>query len=68
MTYHDALMNQLTTLVTHVRKLRQRLQHVDNKVYKVCKPVTRRTYDCVDFGSIIAIFGQNQLISWRSDC
>ena len=28
MTYHDALMNQLTTLVAHVRKLRSRLQQV----------------------------------------
>ena len=35
MTYHDALMTQLTTLVNHVRKLRQRLQHVDESSYKV---------------------------------
>ena len=44
MTYHDALMNQLTTLVTHVRKLRQRLQQVDNTVYKVSKPVFDHFY------------------------
>jgi len=41
MTYHDALMNQLTTLVTHVRKLRQRLQQVDDSSYKNALNVCR---------------------------
>lgn len=41
MTYHDALMNQLTTLVNHVRKLRSRLQHVDKTEFQVALNVCR---------------------------
>lgn len=46
MTYHDALMTQLTTLVTHVRKLRNRLQQVDATEFRdalnVCRLKRRR--------------------------
>ena len=41
MTYHDALMNQLTTLVSHVGRLRQRLQAVDNTEFKNALDVCR---------------------------
>ena len=35
MTYHDALMQQLKTLLTQVEKIRSRLQQVDQVVIKV---------------------------------
>jgi vacuolar protein sorting-associated protein 54 len=41
MTYHDALMNQLTGLVNHVGSLRSRLQQVDNTVFKVYQNVSK---------------------------
>jgi len=41
MTYHDALMNQLTTLVAHVRRLRSRLQQVDQTEFQAALNVCR---------------------------
>ena len=35
MTYHDALMQQLKTLLNQVEKIRSRLQQVDQVVIKV---------------------------------
>ena len=37
MTYHDALMQQLKTLLNQVQKIRSRLQQVDQIVLKVSK-------------------------------
>lgn len=41
MTYHDALMTQLTGLVRHVKQLRRRLQQVDDGVFKAALNVAR---------------------------
>ena len=41
MTYHDALMTQLTTLVAHVRRLRSRLQQVDHTEFQSALNVCR---------------------------
>ena len=35
MTYHDALMKQLTGLIRHVTQLRKRLQHTDKATFRV---------------------------------
>ena len=46
MTYHDALMTQLTSLIRHVTQLRKRLQHVDKStfrlVFELCRLKKRR--------------------------
>ena len=46
MTYHDALMSELTSLIKHVVQLRKRLQHVDKNtfrvVFKICQLKRRR--------------------------
>ena len=41
MTYHDALMTQLTALLKHVVQLRKRLQHVDKTTFRVVFEICR---------------------------
>ena len=41
MTYHDALMTQLTGLIKHVLQLRRRLQHVDKTTFRVVFEICR---------------------------
>ena len=41
MTYHDALMTQLTGLIKHVVQLRRRLQHVDKTTFRVVFEICR---------------------------
>lgn len=45
MTYHDALINQLSGLVQKVEKLRSCLQETDKNVYKVCALQNRQRYE-----------------------